>query len=90
MTWWDLRAGRYRSSLPHKIMHVWCWPMIRRVMFRLPSETAHHMAIRGIWFAGRIERVWGWVVTASVIAALIVIRALVCLPWFTCERRDEP
>ncbi len=89
MTWWDSRAGRYRSSLPHKILHVWCWPLIRWTMFRLPSETAHHMAIRGIWFAGRVERVWGWVVTASVIAVLILIRLLMFLPCFTYKRQPD-
>ncbi len=89
-TWWDPSAGRYRSSLPHRILHVWLWPVIRRAMFTLPSETAHHLAIRGIRLVDRIDRAWGWVVAVPIIAVLLVIRLLVLLPWFTFEPpRDD-
>lgn len=81
--WWD--ANRYRSTLPHKVLYVWCWPVIRAVMSALPPETAQHLAIRGIKLAAWVERRWGCFVTTAAIFALIAIRLLIVLPWFTCE-----
>lgn len=84
-TWYDARAGRYRASLPHKIVYVWGWRLIRWVMYRLPEETAHHMAIRGIWLMGLVDRVWSWLVIAVVVPLVIGLRLLAFLPGFSWE-----
>lgn len=59
--WWDEDAGCYRRSLVYKIFYVWGWPAIRWVAFRLPSEHAHHLSIRGIKIVGAIDTGWFWI-----------------------------
>lgn len=88
--WWDENLGRHRRSLVHKIFHVWGWPAIRWVMYRLPEETAHHLAIRGIWLVGLIDRIWSGVVLAAALLAIGGLRLLAFLPGFSWRSdRDE-
>lgn len=89
MVWWDTNAERYRSTLVHKIFYVWGWAFIRYVLFLLPSETAQHLAIKGIRLVEWIERIWGAIVLGVVILALLLIWAMTLLPWFTCEPTND-
>ncbi len=81
--WWDENQGRYRTSLIHKIFYVWCWPAIRWAMFKLPEETAHHLAIRGIWLIALLDRVWSLIVFAAVLLVIGGMRLLALLPGFS-------
>lgn len=85
--WWDEDAGRYRSTLVYKIFYVWGWPMIRAVMFRLPPETAHHTAIRGLLVVGWIDRVWRVMVLVAVVSLVLLLRLLAFLPGFSWQRK---
>lgn len=87
-TWYDPRTGRYRSSLPHKVAYVWGWPVIRWVMHRLPEETAHHAAIRGIRLVWLADRAWSWAVAALAVAAILLLRLVALLPGFSWEPDD--
>lgn len=80
--WWDHDAGRYRTSLVYKIFYVWGWPFIRWAMFKLPSERAHHLAIRSFAIVGIIDRVWQFIVTVAVVVVLVGLRLLMFIPGF--------
>lgn len=87
-TWLDPRTGRYRATLPLKIAYGWAWPLVRRVMFRLPCEAAHHWAIRGIAAVALVDRVWSVAVAGVVIALVVMLRLAAFLPG--CRWQPEP
>lgn len=84
--WWDGDAKKYRSSLVAKIAYGrWTWPVWRWLMHKLPGDTVEDLKIPLIRFVGRIDEVWCFITAAVLLSALLVIRLLTMLPWFTCD-----
>jgi hypothetical protein len=87
--WWDEHAGKYRISLIHKLFYVWGWPIIRAVMFRLPCETAHHLAIRSLCIVEIIDTIWSWIVALAILFVVLLFRLIAFLPGFRWEVTTE-
>jgi hypothetical protein len=86
--WWCPAAQRYRYSLPLRFFYQWTWPITLWIMHRLPPETAHHAAIRGIHFVRTVDACWRMIVTGLTLVALIPL-LLLCrlLPrWFYLKK----
>jgi hypothetical protein len=63
VTWYDPHAGKYRSTLPHKIVFEFGWPVVRWIMFNcMSSERAHHVGIKGLYWLGIVDDIWGWAI----------------------------
>ena len=74
MSWYDPYQGRYRSTLVHKLVFVWGWPLVRWVMFHcMPSETAHHVGIRSLKYLDYANKAWAWVSIPLTLLWIVVI-----------------
>src|SRR4051812_34581844 len=89
--WWDADKQRYRRSLPAKIFYQWGWLLLRRIMFLLPEETAHHLAIRGLRWVEAIDRIWSAMIAVLAFALIGALWLLSLLPGFTWNvSEDKP
>jgi hypothetical protein len=83
--WYDHATQKERSTLIHKAFDVWGWPLARWIMFRcMKCEQAHWFALHvGVPLVDAIDRVWRGIVLAAAVLALLAIRGLLFLPFFT-------
>ena len=88
--WWDSNQKKYKTSLVDKVFYVWSWPLIRWVMYRLPEETAHHLAIRGIWLVGKLDDLYYLAMAPIMFVLILGLRLLSFLPGFRWEVEKPP
>lgn len=86
--WYDSDAKRYRSSLLHKIFYKYGWKPIRKIMFLLPSEFAHHRGIESIYIVYKLDRIYQFLKLLVIIPILLFLLLLSHLPGFTLIPKD--
>ncbi len=86
--WYDTHSRKYKTSLIHKFFYVYTWPLTKKIMFLVPSEFAHHQAIKGIRLIHNIDKIWSYIILIPIVIFLFFLHLLSFLPFFSWKKHE--